>query len=496
MALLTGRPGRPGVRGSRLGGLAAALALLIPAGVVAGLPATAYGSCSYALGLTPATQTQSPGGSATVTATLTCGGAPVSGQSIELYLLTGPDHGFQASGTTGSTGEASFTVNNGDNGGGIDVGNAKTTSESIPVVFAGGVSIYWQSASLNVTPSQALPGQVVTFTGSGYAAGETVDLYADSASGQLVTTVTASSTGAISGSFTVPAVNMISLGAVGATSGKQGWAVFSQPCTDTWINTAGGNWDTTADWSADENPEFVEGPACITEPGNYTVTTDGSTVSELIVGAPSGSTVQTLDFVADATRDSFTFTSTSYVNKTGALLLDSASNINTFLISGDDAAGVPLPLIVKGLLATVQGGGGTRYIYTSLTVSGGRVRIGAVNTYAGHTYTDNNGTLSVDAGANLTLADGATYSQGSAGRLNVVVNATKDTAYGLTSLEGDGSGEMSLGGTLGVTTYGTPSAGQSFTVVSGTSVTGTFSSISSSVSYTPAYSPTTVTLSH
>jgi hypothetical protein len=69
------------------------------------------------------------------------------------------------------------------------------------------------------------------------------------------------------------------------------------------------------------------------------------------------------------------------------------------------------------------------------------------------------------------------------------VNAKFDTTYGLID-----SGVISLSGTLGVKTYGTPSAGQSFTVISGASVTGTFSSISSPVSYTPVYSPTTVAL--
>jgi hypothetical protein len=463
--------------------------LLIPAGVALGLPAAAYGSCSDVLSLTPATQTAAPGGSVTVTATLTCGGAPVSGQGVSFYILTGPDQNFQASGTTGSTGQASFTVQN--TGGGIDVGEAKTTTTPT-VVFAERISIYWENASLS-TPSQALPGQVVSFTGSGYAAGETVNLYAGEgpASGQLVTTVQADSTGGISGSFTVSTVYMISLEALGATSGNQGWAAFTQPCTDTWANPVSGNWNTTADWSAGKVPTDVAGPACITEPGNYTVTTGGASVTSLILGAPSGSTVQTLDVVANSANEppnaSLGFDYTSYVNKTGALVLDSATDDDTYLGAAT--------LVVKGLLTTVQGGGGIRDIEGDLTISGGRVRIGAADTYDSDSTIDNNGTLSVDAGDNLNLFDGASYSQGAAGRLNVVVDATKDAAYGLIGPD-EGSGKISLGGTLGVTTYGTPSAGQSFTVISGTSVTGTFSLISSSVSYTPAYSPTAVTLTH
>jgi hypothetical protein len=494
MPLSAGRPERPRVRRSRLGGLATAVALLIPAGVALGLPATAYGSCSDVLSLTPATQTQAPGGSATVTATLTCGGAAVSGQGVSLFIRTGPDEGFQATGTTGSTGQASFTVDNAGHGGGIDVGNAKTTTTS-PVVFAGGISIYWQTAILNVTSKNGLPGEVISFTGTGYAAGEKVGLYPNSTSGQPVSTVTAGSTGAISGSFTVPTANTISLGALGATSGKQGWAVFSQPCLDTWTNPAGGNWSTSADWSAGEVPQEVDGPACITEPGTYTVTmTSNAEINSLIVGAPSGTTTQTLDVQANSASEpayvELYLESTSYVNKTGALLLDSTSDNDSYLNANETPAGVPIALIVKGLFGTVQGGGGDRFIYAGLTVSGGRVHIGAVNTFD-VAYLDNNGTLSVYAGDNLDLANDAAYDQGSAGRLNVVVNATAKKTSGLVD-----SGEISLDGTLGVTTYGTPAAGQAFTVISGTSVTGTFSSVSSSVSYTPSYSPTTVVLTH
>jgi hypothetical protein len=468
-----------------------ALALLIPAGAALGVPATAYGSCSDALSLTPATQTQAPGGSATVTATLTCGGAAVSGQGVTLDIKTGPDKGFTASGTTGSTGQASFTVDNGSHGGGIDVGYAKTTTTT-PAVSAGGLSIFWQTASLNVTPSTALPGQVVAFTGSGYAAGETVDLYADSASGQLLTSVTAGSTGAISGSFTVPAASVISLGAVGATSGKQGWAVFSQPCSDTWIDTAGGSWTTAADWSTGALPS---GSACITEPGTYTVTLTGEAdISSFIVGAPSGTTTQTLELLSTTQYADLLFKHTSYVDKTGALLMSGGGN-DGYLQSAATKAGVPIALIVKGLFETVQDSGGYRYIWASLTISGGRVVIGAVHTLAypvKTTYTpyiDNNGTLTVDGGCNLDMRAGVSYSQGSAGRLNVVVNAKFDTTYGLID-----SAVISLAGTLGVTTYGTPSAGQSFTVVAGSSVTGTFSSISSPVTYTPVYSATSVAL--
>lgn len=477
-----------------LGGLVAALVLAVPAVVALEVPAPAHASCSYALALTPATQTQVPGGSATVTATLTCGGAPVAGQDVHFHIRSGPDEGFQADATTGSTGQASFTVNNSGHGPGIDVGNAQTTATN-PIVFAGGTLIYWQTAILSVTPGHGLPGQVVSFTGSGYAAGETVDLHAGSTSGPVVSTVTADGTGDISGTFTVPPAYALTVAAIGASSGKQGWAKFSQPCTDTWTNPVDGNWTNSADWTEGHQPN--EGDVgCITEPGKYTVTmTFNASMGTLILGAPTGTTIQTLDVQANSSSEpegvELFLDSTSFVNKTGALLLDSMSANDAVLRTNTSPTGVPKALIVHGLFRTVQGGGGNRFIDAGVTISGGRVRIGAVNTFDEAYITNNDGTLSVNAGANLDLASGSSYSQGSAGRLNVVVNATTNAAYGLVD-----SGDISLAGTLGVTTDGTPSAGQSFTVISGSSVTGTFDSISSSVSYTPAYSPTTVTLTH
>jgi hypothetical protein len=58
-------------------------------------------------------------------------------------------------------------------------------------------------------------------------------------------------------------------------------------CTDSWTNTAGGNWFTGSNWSKNAPPTETE-EACITASGTYTVTmtqTSGTvTVRSLTVG--------------------------------------------------------------------------------------------------------------------------------------------------------------------------------------------------------------------
>src|ERR1700684_623273 len=73
-------------------------------------------------------------------------------------------------------------------------------------------------------------------------------------------------------------------------------------CTDTWTNAAGGDWSTASDWNEGTVPTSGD-VACITTPGNYTVTisaADGTeTVGGLTMGAASGS--QILDVQPSAT---------------------------------------------------------------------------------------------------------------------------------------------------------------------------------------------------
>jgi hypothetical protein len=171
----------------------------------------------------------------------------------------------------------------------------------------------------------------------------------------------------------------------------------------------------------------------------------------------------------------------------GALVLDSTTpGSNAFLEGGSSVL-----LTNNGTLSTVQDGGGTRYIRVGVTNSStGTMSIGASNTSQdASTTTTNNGSFTVSDGVNYNLGNGATYSQGSGGTLNTVVDVGVGVGYGLMGL-----GTVSLAGTLGVTTIGSPPTGNVYTVVSGGSMNGTFATVNSGVAYTVSYSATAVTL--
>ena len=73
-------------------------------------------------------------------------------------------------------------------------------------------------------------------------------------------------------------------------------AASSPACTDTWTNTAGGDWSTASDWS-NGVPSSTD-VACLTTAGSYTVTisaADGAEdVSSLSLGAGSGTQTLTV----------------------------------------------------------------------------------------------------------------------------------------------------------------------------------------------------------
>lgn len=137
-------------------------------------------------------------------------------------------------------------------------------------------------------------------------------------------------------------VCILTLGALTAS-------VASAQACDTWKSAVSGSWGTPSDWSSGEVPGNTE-EACITLPGNYTVTLEpympvggegrtvgGGTVKSLTIGSPNGTGTQTLDLAGQ----SFTYggeqqngvslgvsPGTATINATGALILDSTA-LNT-----------------------------------------------------------------------------------------------------------------------------------------------------------------------
>ena len=122
-----------------------------------------------------------------------------------------------------------------------------------------------------------------------------------------------------SGALSLAASGLIVLGPIGVPAAQ------AASCTDTWMNTAGGDWSTPADWSEGTVPTISD-VACITDAGNYTVTIsapDGSeTVGGLTLGAASGSQTLDIDSGASLTGYGTTF------NGSGAAI----DNAGTFIV--------------------------------------------------------------------------------------------------------------------------------------------------------------------
>lgn len=251
---------------------------------------------------TPPSQALAPGGTAAVTARFSnsCGTA-LSGVTVNFAVTSGPNAGTTGTATTNSNGVAIFRYSATPQG--IDYVTA-TVTNLVGSISSNVAYVTWETATLSVTPTSGLPGTTVSFpapspgTATGYAAGETVDVRANSTSGQILATVVANGSGNIIGTFVVPIPTtggrLTSLVAVGRTSARQGWALFTSGCSTDWTNASGGNFNTPGNWSTGAVP----GPAdlvCILLPGTYTVAvTTSESVGSLILGSQS-SGAQTLD---------------------------------------------------------------------------------------------------------------------------------------------------------------------------------------------------------
>jgi hypothetical protein len=165
-------------------------------------------------------------------------------------------------------------------------------------------------------------------------------------------------------------------------------------CTDSWTNTAGGDWFTGSDWSLGR-PPGPEDEACVTAPGTYTVSMDQTettgtvSVRSLTVGAGSGT--QTLAVAGTCTQNAVLSSALGVTNgRHGAIeLTNDDSCASDVTVKG--------PLANQGLLAAEEAGGGTRTVEGDLT---------------------NNGTVSLAAGEQLHVVG---YQQTSLGRLKTFI---------------------------------------------------------------------------
>jgi hypothetical protein len=379
----------------------------------------------------PSHQDVVPGVQAALTATVTnnCSNA-LAGIAVGFDVAAGPNAGTTGSVTTNSGGDATFKY--GSTKQGIDTVDASVVNEA-GTIMAPTSTVIWETAALTLSTSSTLPGNQVNFTGSGYTPGESVRLSLGSTTAPALTTVVASSTGTISGSFVVPVptgpLADDGVVALGETSAKQGWAVFNPMCTTDWTNQSGGNFNTASDWSEGTVPGASD-LACILDTGTYTVAvTQGETVGGLIVGT-SGAGTQTLN--VEGADTAFTLNGAGTINKSGAVTLDSPDG-NYSLLNGTGT------LTNNGTFNAVENNGSTRYLRVNI-VNGAS---GTMNVSDFDTRIDSGNTLTNDGTLNITGNGGLSVTSSS-----TLVNAGTLSVTGQTGLFVNGATIDQNGGTV------------------------------------------------
>jgi hypothetical protein len=213
-------------------------------------------------------------------------------------------------------------------------------------------------------------------------------------------------------------------------------AAHASGCTDTWTNTAGGNWFTASNWSK-EAPPGPEDEACITAEGTYTVTmtqtsgTGAVTVRALTVGGTSGT--QTLAVGSSCSLNAV-FTTT-------AGLTTDAQGVVT-LTNGDgcgDNVTLAGPITNGGLLSSEPEHGGSRSIQGAVTNTG-TVAINATTAYNGtSTLFTNKGAIDIATERELTVPSKNSLTNGTAGSIVATGSGKVAIGSGATFTEGAGT---------------------------------------------------------
>jgi len=164
-----------------------------------------------------------------------------------------------------------------------------------------------------------------------------------------------------------------------------------------WINPAGGDWHTAANW----NEGVVPGPADtarITLAGNYTVTISrNAEAGKLYVGG-TGST-PTLWVRGNSANGNVALTVTELLDNAGTIRVESTdSNLSSRIAM---PAGT---LLNRGAIRFNNGSGGERRIDAALLQSSGTFDVNLGGTFAG--LLSNTGTVTIAAGQQLTVPAG------------------------------------------------------------------------------------------
>ncbi|HEY4812126.1 MAG TPA: hypothetical protein VIH71_13815, partial [Solirubrobacteraceae bacterium] len=203
-------------------------------------------------------------------------------------------------------------------------------------------------------------------------------------------------------------------------------AAHASGCTDTFTNTAGGSWSTSANWSK-KAPPTSEEEACITANGTYTVTLSAASasVASLTIGGSSGT--QTLAVESNCSG-------TASLGSTGGLDVG-AHGALTLTNSGLCANGVTVggPVTNAGTITSASGtSGGGRNLEGNLTNTG-TLAIDANASFNGSKATlTNEGAVDLGSGLELYVAGGDTFSNGGGGSISAPGGADVFLASGST----------------------------------------------------------------
>src|ERR1700677_1272059 len=276
---------------------------------------------------------------------------------------------------------------------------------------------------------------------------------------------------AVSGSFALLASGMV-LGVVGPVGVEQAQAA-TPACTDTWTNTAGGDWSTPGNWSA--GVPGSSDVACITTPGTYTVeitAADGSEeTSGLVLGAGPTTGVQTLQIDASAS-----LTAGTTANDAGGALANSGTFTSSNSFDQDQGTTSGNPVTVNGTALTFTASGQSSFNLTgSSSITGSIAADQTVNLTSGSIYfytagATNAGTITVaGTGSTLTSSNGVTNT-------GLIEAAAGDTGM-LTlvgSFDNQGSGADGLVANSSVTRTGTVTNEGTITVGVGATFTDAY----------------------
>jgi hypothetical protein len=184
-------------------------------------------------------------------------------------------------------------------------------------------------------------------------------------------------------------------------------------------------------------------------------------------------------------------------NNIGVALGVNLANAGTITL-GDSGAGYsvlqnPGALTNSGLLNTIAGGGGGRYLRLNINnTAAGIIDVGTTTFQdQGGSLTSNNGTVTIEEGGSLALRNGFSLAQGTSATFLTTIDANTAAFGRLTG----GGGPVSLDGKLTVTTVGAATVGSSWPIISGAIRSGEFATFDfGGNSYDVQYTATGVTL--